>query len=330
MAEKWEKQSERGSPFWILLSAQLYKLLGRTATLIIISPAILFYFLTGTQARRASAAYLKRAHREGLLQRKPGFWSSFRHFMIFAGSLIDKLAGWTGNVVAKDVAGADDEEFAAAKFSGRGGLLLTAHLGNPELIRAVATVGNRFAVTVLMHTENAQNYNQVMKHLSPDSSVNIVEVTSIDVATAAQLSAAVERGEWLVMAADRLPPREQKSNETVTADFLGDTIKLPIGPYVLGTALKCPVYFLVCVRTQEEQPFQIVFRKIADQMSVPRKERQKAISAYAQIYSDYLTESLKLAPYQWFNFYDYWGEFENTAEAHNHTAGVQVEQEKTG
>ncbi|MCI4643488.1 MAG: lipid A biosynthesis acyltransferase [Hyphomonadaceae bacterium] len=309
MADNWEKQSERGTQFWVLFAAWLYKLAGRTVTLIIISPAILFYFFTGEAARKSSQAYLKRSYRLGMLDRKPSLWSSFHHFMTFAGSLIDKLAGWTGGIAAKDVEGADDPEFSAAKSSGRGGLVLTAHLGNPELIRAVATVENRFAVTVLMHTENAQNYNNVIKRFSPTSSVNIIEVSSIDVPTAMELSAAVERGEWVVMAADRLPPRDRKTDDAITSDFLGDTALFPVGPYVLASALKCPVYFLVCIRTRDEKPFRIIFRKIADQVTLPRRNRLNAIRGYAQTYVDFLTDAVKQAPYQWFNFYDYWDEF---------------------
>ena len=325
MADQWEKQSERGAQFWILFSAWVYRIFGRTLTLAIISPAILFYFLTGKPARRASRAYLTRAHKLGLIDKTPGYWSSLSHFMSFAGSLVDKLGAWTGKVSAKDVEGSDDPDFTAAKTSGKGGLILTAHIGNPELIRAVATVERRFAVTVLMHTRNAENYNNVLKKFSPTSRVNIVEVDSIDVTVAMELSAAVERGEWVVMAADRLPPREHKEQDSVAVDFLAEKADLPVGPYVLAAALKCPVYFLVCVRTARKQPFKIVFREFTEQVTLPRRNRLDAIRKLAQKYADLLTEVVHIAPYQWFNFYDYWGEFDDHAKTTKHSDTIQAE-----
>ncbi|WP_233355719.1 LpxL/LpxP family acyltransferase [Henriciella litoralis] len=320
MASNWTNLSERGSFIWILTTAWIYRLVGRRVTLVIISPVILFYYLTGREARRASRAYLERIHAQGLLEKRPGFWSGFRHFMAFSGSLIDKLAGWTGDINADHVEGADGAEFSAAKASGKGAMVLTAHVGNPELIRAVASVGRRFAVTVLMHTKNAEHYNAVIRKFSPDSRVKIIEVSQIDVTTAMRLSSAIENGEWVVMAADRLPPKSKASATGAPASLLGGDMYYPVGPYVLASALKCPVYFLQCIRTKGAQPFRIVFHHFADRIQLPSKARKKALRGYMDQYSQLLTEVLKQAPYQWFNFYDYWEDFssaETSCDASN-------------
>ena len=314
MAENWNSLSERGSYFWVLLAAWMYKVLGRRVTLALLAPVIFFDYLTGRQQRRASLAYLRRAHEHGLIAHKPGFWSGYPHFMSFAGSLVDKLAGWTGKISADQVEGAEDPIFSAAKFNGKGGLVLTAHVGNPELIRAVATVGNRFAVTVIMHTNNAQQYNEVIRKFSPESRVSIIEVSQIDVSVAMRLSEAVERGEWVVMAADRLPPdgaRHQRA--AISMPFLGGQVEYPIGPYVLAATLKCPVYFLLCLRSKGKKPFKILFRHFADRITLPRGNREQALRPYMAKYSELLAEAVAEAPYQWFNFYDYWNELDDGA-----------------
>ena len=310
MPENWTNQSERGSYGWILLSARVYNLLGRRLTLLILSPAILFYYLNGRAPRQASMAYLRRAFEQGLLPKKPGFWQGYRHFMTFAGSLLDKLAGWTGKIGPEDIDGANDEAFTAAKYNGRGGLLLTAHMGNTELIRAVASVGRRFPVTVVMHTGNAEQFNAVIRKFSPDSQVRVVEVREINIGVAMEFSAAVERGEWVVITADRLPAGESREGTYLLADFLGTPARFPVGPYVLAAALKCPCYFLACIRTGAGKQFRIIFRPFADPVKFPRGNRQGAIRGYMKQYADLLVEVLREAPYQWFNFYDYWGDFE--------------------
>ena len=53
MAENWNSLSERGSYFWVLLAAWMYKVLGRRVTLALLAPVIFFYYLNGRQQRRA-------------------------------------------------------------------------------------------------------------------------------------------------------------------------------------------------------------------------------------------------------------------------------------
>ncbi len=305
MSENWSNMSERGSIFWIKLAGWIHKTLGRKITLVILFPFVLFFYLSGQNQRRASMSYLSLLHANNILPAKPSFFDGIRHFMAFAGSLLDRLAAWTGKISPDQVEGVEDEYFSNAKFNGKGGLILTGHLGNPDLIRAVATVNERFPVTVLMHTKNAEKYNSVINEFSPKSSIRIVEVSRIDVHVAMQLSESIERGEWVVVAADRLPPKDDK-NASILATLLGQKVRYPIGPYILASALKCPVYFLVCFRTNKTKPFSIVFRKIADQISLSRKNRQKELESYANKYSECMAAAIEEAPFQWFNFFDFW------------------------
>ncbi len=311
MATKWAAQAERGSAFLIWLSAMLYRLFGRTVSLAIISPAILYFYLTGTSQRAASAAWLKRAWEQGWLAERPGIVSGVRHYFSFAGALLDKLASWTGKIKPGNVDGADGETFAAAKSAG-GALILTAHLGNPDLVRAVATMSRRFRVTVLMDTANAEQFNRVLNHFSEESTVRLVQVTNIDMSIAMQLSAAIERGEWVVMAADRAPPHGEAP--VLMADFMGEKAAFPAGPYILASALKCPVYFLACLRTGRDS-FKLVFEHFSEPVRLVRKQREEAMQALAQKFANLLEKTAAKAPYQWFNFYDFWEQPASVASA---------------
>lgn len=305
MAKNWATQEERGTSLGIYLIAWVYRLLGRHVCLAIMAPVVFFFYLNGAEQRRASRAYLERAWRSGLLKRKPGFWTGYRHFFAFSGSMLDKLASWLGHIRPENVEGAHDGLFDAAKKSGRGAVLLTSHLGNPEVIRAVATVNRRFKVTVLVHTANAERFNKVINNFSGESSVRLLQVKDIDMATAMRLSEAISRGEWVVVAADRLPPTNLEAPR-VAARFLGDDADFPAGPFILASALKCPAFFMASMRTGSG--FQIIFRPFDDPVNLPRRARGEALSAYVQTYADMLVDALALSPLQWFNFYDYWGD----------------------
>lgn len=304
MAENWSGMRERGSYWGVQFFATAYRLLGRRVCLFFLAPAITFFYFTGARQRRASQDYLQKVWRAGYLPKKPGLWEGLQHYMAFGESMIDKLAAWIGDIRSIDVDGVDDKAFSDAKANPRGGLVITAHVGSPEVIRAVATVSRRFTVNVLMHTAHAEQFNRLIERVSPDSSVRMIQVTAIDMPTAMRLSEAVGRGEWVIITGDRLPVHGD-TTRSVTVDLLGAPAQLPEGPYFLGSVLKCPTYLLFCTRRKGR--FGIRFSLLGDPVSVPRKDRAGALGAYARRFAAALEAEIAATPFQWFNFYDFWG-----------------------
>lgn len=304
----WAAIAERGSYAGLWFLGMIYRLFGRRACLAVLSPVVLFFFLTGTEQRRSSLSYLRHAHAAGLIVEQPGWWLSFRHFMAFASSAVDKLAAWTGNIPEHDVEGVNDGAFATAKRSGVGALILTAHFGTPEILRAIATLGERWRVTVLVHTVHAAQFNKLINAFSQSSVVRVVQVTSIGPDTAILLQEAVARGEWVVMAGDRVPV--SGTARIGWAPFLGETAPFPQGPHILAALLKCPVYLLFCLR--EGARHRILFEKMAERIELPRKNREAVLAASVADYAARLERHLRAAPLQWFNFFDFW-----------HPAGLQ-------
>lgn len=298
----WASIAERGSYAGLWFLGLVYRLFGRHVCLAVVSPVVLFFFLTGSEQRRGSLSYLEHAWRAGLIDERPGWRLSFCHFMAFASSAVDKLAAWTGNIPAANVDGVDGGDFAAAKESGRGAVILTAHFGNPEVLRAIATLGERFRVTVLVHTIHAVRFNRLINAFSESSIVRVVQVTSVGPDTAILLQEAVERGEWVVMAGDRVPV---SGNERISwAPFLGEPAPFPQGPHILAALLKCPVHLLFCVR--EGKRHRILFERMAERIELPRKDRDAALAASVADYAARLERHLRAAPLQWFNFFDFW------------------------
>jgi predicted LPLAT superfamily acyltransferase len=303
MSQNWSEVGERGAVWGLYFVVGVYRLLGRTVCRIVLAPIVTYFYLTGGDQRRASRDYLTRAWKAGYLPRRPGFWLGLRHFIGFSYALLDKLAAWTGQIRAKDVEGVHDGLFDAAKTNGRGALVLTAHLGNPEIVRAVATVSRRFRVNVLMHTIHAEKFNRVLEKMSPDAPVRLVQVTEIDVGVAMRLSEAVSRGEWVVMTGDRVAVKDG-STSAVSVDFMGAPAAFATGPYILASALKCPAYTMFCLK--QGGRYHVDFELFADPVSLPRGRREEALRSYAAEFARRLERAVSRAPMQWFNFYDYW------------------------
>jgi predicted LPLAT superfamily acyltransferase len=299
----WASMSERGSKAGLWLLAMVFKLFGRNVCLAVMSPIVLFFFLTGGEQRRASLGYLRRARRSGLISGRVGWIMSFRHFFAFAAAALDRLAAWTGNYQPADIEDLDKENFAEAKQKEKGAVLLTAHYGNPEVVRAIANLNNRLRLIVLVHTAHAEAYTGLVNAMSGSSAVRILEVSQIGPDTAIVLQNAVDNGEWIVVSADRVPV-SGKASRVSWAKFLGERAPFPQGPHILAGILKCPVHILFCVRVAGR--YRVLFEPFADRIEMPRANREYAIQASVERFAAKLEAHLRVAPLQWFNFFDFW------------------------
>ncbi|WP_417514731.1 glycosyltransferase family 2 protein [Minwuia sp.] len=297
----WASLRERGTYTGLYLVALVYKILGRRISLVLLTPIVGFFFLTGTTARRASADFLQRAWSSGYLPAPPGIGTSFRHYMNFAGSAVDKFEAWTGRSSPDDVTGIMEGPFREAELAG-GAFILTAHLGNPEVLRAIAGVSGRWRVNVLVHTVHAEMFNRLVERFSGQSTVRMTQVTSVGPETAIQLASAIERGEWVVMAADRVPVT--RDGRTVKVPFMGAIAEFPQGPFILASILKCPTHVMFCTKVGER--YQVHFEAFADPVRLPRGRREQAIREYAVRFAAMLEIQVAKTPLQWFNFYPFW------------------------
>lgn len=301
-ASHWASLGERGVYAGLWLLTTIYKIFGRRTCLVAMAPVVLFFYLTGGEQRRASRDYLDRAWRAGVIAEPSSNLAALRHFFSFATSSLDSLASWMGNIPDSRIKGIDDGLAVEAKYPSRGVLLLTAHLGNPEVVKAIGSLMGRRRINVLVHTAHAERFNRLIESFSSDAPVRLFQVTRLGPDTAILLQEAIARGEWVVMAADRVPVG--RSTRISWAPFLGDLAPFPQGPYILGALLKCPIYLLFCLR--EGAGHRIYFEPFTECLEMPRKDRAAILDATVARYAARLEAYLRLAPLQWFNFFDYW------------------------
>jgi len=140
------------------------------------------------------------------------------------------------------------------------------------------------------------------------SALELIQVTELGPEVALSLKDRIDRGEWVVITGDRVPVH---GGRTVDVRFLGGTAPLPVGPYVLGALLECPVHLLVCLRRGGIN--HVYFELFAERLSWSRAERDAALEREAQRFADRLAHYVRLEPLQWFNFYPFWREIEHDA-----------------
>ena len=302
--EAWWRIAERGSHLGMSLLALSCKLFGRRFTALWLHPVVAYFLLTGRAARAASDNYF--AHLNAVAPAadtpRPGWLSAYRHMLAFAQSGFDKLAAWSGRVNDTEVAFDDPSAFEALIASGKGALVIGAHLGNLEMMRALAVRGDHAKVTAVVYTEHARRFNQVLASSNREFARHLLEVGDFGPETAVLMQQRIDAGELLVIVGDRVPARE--AGRTTDAQFLGASAPFAQGPYVLAHALGCPVYLFFCLK--ERDGYRMYFEPFAERIELPRRERAQHLAAWAQRYALRLEHYCRKAPYQWFNFFDFW------------------------
>lgn len=306
----WAEARERGDAWGPALMGFIYRVLGRHVCLAVMAPVILYFYAAGAKQRRASLDYLRRVWRAKRIQAAPNHWHGLKHFFAFGVSLVDKFGAWIGRVDRVDIDAIDGANFDAMRDDPRGSMIMSAHVGATEIIRALATRYQRRRITIVIHSAQAPHYNKLLARFAPDSQVSLVQAGAFDVATAMELSSAVERGEWVVIMGDRMPVRH--SGRAIEAAFLETPTRFPQGPFVMAAALKCPIYTLFCTKLNGRHRVQVSL--LSEGVAPARRDRDAALQVLVQKYASALEAVVLAAPYQWFNFYDYWAAGGDEAE----------------
>ncbi|WP_175942229.1 glycosyltransferase family 2 protein [Caballeronia sp. BCC1704] len=301
----WWRVAERGSRIGMSLFALSCRVFGMRFTGLWLHPVVGYFLLTGRDARAASHRYFTRLAEAAPGERTPraGWRSAYRQMLAFAQSGLDKLAAWSGRIADHDAVFDDPAPFEALIASGRGALVLGAHLGNLEMTRALAARNGRAKVTAIVYTEHARRFNSVLSSANGDFAKHLIHVSDFGPDTAMMMQARIDAGELLVIVGDRVPAHE--SGRTTEARFLGAPAPFAQGPYVLAHALGCPVYLFFCLKEKAGR-YRMYLERFADRIELPRRERAQHIAAWAQRYASRLEHYCRKAPYQWFNFFDFW------------------------
>lgn len=300
--QHWAHVTESTFVWGMLALYTVYRFLGRWPFRLCLYPVVSYYWLTRRHARRASLEFLQRHHAHHRLPGPvPRAIDSFRHFLSFAEVMLDKMLAYTGRYRVQDLVVSGHEPLLEQLAAGQGAVLVTSHTGCVELCQAMAERRQDLKLTILVHTHHAPRYNSLIKRLTGASTVQFLQVTDFSVGTAMMLSERVQRGELIAIAGDRIPVGGGRMCRT---RFLGHEANFPIGPYIMAGILKCPLYFMGCIR--HNRGYTIRFKELAARILMPKKERDQALSHYARLYAQELEELLKPSPHDWFNFFDFW------------------------
>jgi predicted LPLAT superfamily acyltransferase len=270
--------------------------LRRPAVRVLLYPIVAYFLLTSPAARAASRDYLQR-----VLPRKAGWRDLWRHFFSFASCTLDRIFLLSRRHGSLAVEVDRPEEVRAAVARKTGCLLFVAHFGSAEALRHIAVDRRGLPLSILLDRKHGRMLTELLETLNPELARSVIDASQRGPQLVLTLKEAVEGGRMLGIMVDRA----LASDRTVTVDFLGGRARFPVGPWQMAHALGVPIILGFGVYHGGNR-YTAHFELFAEQLRLPRERREDAVADFAQRYAWRLEHHVRGAPYNWFNFYDYW------------------------
>jgi predicted LPLAT superfamily acyltransferase len=294
VSQSWLNQEERGSLLSIRLIIAIARIFGRRFATLFLYPICLYFILFCPSAVRSSRNYLSR-----VLDHKPTIGDVFRHLFTFSQTLLDRVYLYTGNQHVLQIRRFGEEAHSLIDTCESGMLYISAHMGSFDAAQVFGTSDLDIRVHMLMYEDNADKFRKVRKLLDKDDSMPVIPLGHTD--TMIRAKEAVDRGEDVAILGDR----QFGGGKDVRVRFLGGYARFPLGPFIVASVLKVPVMFFV-VLYRGGNIYEGHFEVLAEKIEVSRKNREQELQAWVQRYAERLEYYCRMAPYNWFNFYDFW------------------------
>ena len=269
-------------------------------------PIGFFYWLCSKQARSFSNQFFRHAGKKG---------SSCKHVISFAINLVEDMQAWAGKFSFKNVQWQDDDVHDLVRNinNGRGTVLVISHLGNAQMLKGLASFGEsgterRMSITTISNMNISAGFYSILNKINADSSFHVISSKDIGLQTIILLQERLEKGEVVVIAGDRV---SEHSNRTIRLPFFGADAPFPYGVFLLLSLLNVPSYFVFGLRHRDislSSRYDMFVKKNPIDFDCPRKERENRIAQTAQTYVAELESHCLKHMYQWYNFFDFWGE----------------------
>ncbi|HMK86275.1 MAG TPA: hypothetical protein VK437_09990 [Steroidobacteraceae bacterium] len=293
-AAEWLAYRERGSATLLRLMVYLSLRWGRSASRTVLYGIAGYFFLFAPSARRHSRRYLELA-----LGRKPRARDRFRHILYFATCIHDRVYLINDQYERFEITIEGEALMRAQLASGQGALLMGAHMGSFEVMRAIGKRRMGLEVSMAMYEQNARKIQTMLAAINPRARPDIIPLGQIDAML--HIAERLECGALVGMLGDRTP-----GDEPVQAvQLLGESAYIPTGPMRAAAILRRRVILMLGLYRGGNR-YHVVFAPIADFSAVTSGTRDAAVRSAVERYVSLLERYCRSDPYNWFNFFDFW------------------------
>lgn len=296
MSSDWNQRPEGGGRFAVWLIRGIALRFGRGVARLLLYPITAYFLLVRGPERRASRDYLAR-----VLGRRPSVWHLARHLHCFSATILDRVFLLTGRDAQFQVQVHGLEIVHPLLDAGGGTLLLGSHLGSFEILRVLARRRPGLKLRVLLDHGQNRTLTQMLDALAPDIQATVIDAAQPGPALVLAVRDAAAEGALVGILADRARPGHAVHEHL----FLGAPAAFPLAPMQMAAALGVPSV-LAFGLYRGGRRYDLYFEPFGDGIAAPRAHRQAAALALQARFVARLEHYVRSAPYNWFNFYDFW------------------------
>ena len=288
----WQGKS-KASPLGYRIFVLVLKKFGVKPAYVLLRFVSFYYFLFSYKSSKTSFSFFYERIGFGKLR---SLAKIYQNYYLFGQSLIDRIVVMAEikNPFSFDF---DGEEFLREMVANKkGGLLLSAHIGNWEIAGHLLKRLNT-KINIVMFEGEHEKIKQYLESVTGERRVNVI-VIKPGFSHIYEISDAFKNNELVCMHADRF----MEGNKTVEQSFLNAPAKFPMGPFLLAAQFKVPVSFTFAMKeTSSHYHFSATQPKKYD---YPSKEMVMKEMLHDFVLS--MEEKVKRYPEQWYNYYNFW------------------------
>ncbi|MDQ6477991.1 lipid A biosynthesis acyltransferase [Dyadobacter sp. LHD-138] len=250
-----------------------------------------YYFLFAARPKKALLDfYSDTLHISG----KPALDLVRKNFYIFGQTLLDRAAFLLGKGSHFTHIFENEQYLLDIRNGGKGGMLLSAHLGNWE------TAGNLLkgritpTINIVMLDAEVESIKKFMDLSTGGSRFKIIPIKN-DLSHIISIRNALINNEFVAIHADRY----MEGAKFIEMDFMGKEAKFPYGPFVIASKFDAPVTFVFAAKDGKYS------YHLSATAPITQKMKPEEI---ARLYVDELERKVRQYPEQWFNYFNFFQE----------------------
>jgi predicted LPLAT superfamily acyltransferase len=296
MTAQWKQRPEGGGFFAIWLIRTIARRGGRLVARLCLYPITLYFVVMRGPERRASRAYLAR-----VLAHRPDWSDVARHIHTFAATILDRVFLLSGQLQRFDIRVTGIDAVHERLDTGRGLLLFGSHLGSFDALRVLGATRPDLKVRVVLDKGHNPAMTELLDALNPEIARTVIDAGMDGPSIVLAIKQACDEGALVALLVDRV----RSGEPWLPAPLLGDFAPFPTAPWLIASVLQVPV-MLAFGLYRGGNRYDLVFETFSDRTTMARHNRSEAVAALVQAYAQRLQHHARLAPYNWFNFYDFW------------------------
>ncbi len=291
---QWQGKS-KGTVLGYQIFVFICKHLGVYPAYFILRFVACYYFLFSWNSSRQTYSYFRN-------RLKFGSFSSlirlYQNYYVFGQTLLDKFIIMAGIPNKFTFHQDGSENLVKMMQGGKGGILISAHIGSWEAAGHLLKNNLNVHVNVVMYDGEHERIKNYLGKQTGGPNFSIILIKN-DMSHVYAIGDALQRNELICLHADRF----LKGNKTTSIDFLGEPASFPIGPFLLAASFRAPVTLVFAFK---ETTTHYHFFSSELMIREEQEPKDKFISRMMNTFVQDMERKIRIYPLQWFNYYNFW------------------------